>query len=188
MQESITLWEGFIRCSGGAIRPDKIHWYLIDFEWEDGEWFYKQPQPTDPILYVRNKKGVQEKIERVPPNKGRRTVGVQLQPDGNNQTELAYLTEQIGIWCDRAKSHRLPRHMVWTSLTTGIMRKLAYPLPATTFTKQECYDLLTPLLKVALPTVGINRHFPRLMLHAPLSVKGWALQNPYVEQGLGHLQ
>jgi len=27
MQESVTLWEGY----GGAIRPDKSHWYLNDF-------------------------------------------------------------------------------------------------------------------------------------------------------------
>ena len=33
IQSSVTYWEGFIRASGGAIVPEKLHWYLVDFEW-----------------------------------------------------------------------------------------------------------------------------------------------------------
>ena len=74
IQESVRLWEGFIRVSGGAIRPDKSHWYLIDFEWENGNWFYKKPKPEDPKLMVRNSVGEYEVIEQVDPSEGRRMV------------------------------------------------------------------------------------------------------------------
>ena len=37
MQSAVTLWEGFIRASGGALCPGKSHWYLIDFEWSHGD-------------------------------------------------------------------------------------------------------------------------------------------------------
>ena len=55
-------------------------------------------------------------------------------------------------------------------------------------TKKECATLFSPLLKVALPTISINRHFPRVMVHAPLSMNGLAVPNIYVEQGIQHLQ
>jgi hypothetical protein len=188
IQESVRLWEGFIRVSGGAIRPDKSHWYLVDFDWNNGNWSYKKPQKEDPPLMVRNSVGEFEEIERVDPSEARRTVGVRLAPDGNNVQELEYLHEQIAVWCDKMKSSRLPRSLVWMSFTTRILTKLLFSLPATTFTSQECYDLMTPLLEVALPTIGVNRHFPRVMIHALLSCLGLAIPEFYVEQGLQQLQ
>jgi hypothetical protein len=37
IQLSLTAWEGGIRATGGAIKPRKSHWYLIDFEWKEGK-------------------------------------------------------------------------------------------------------------------------------------------------------
>jgi hypothetical protein len=31
MQSSLTAWEGGIRATGGAIIPEKSHWYLVEF-------------------------------------------------------------------------------------------------------------------------------------------------------------
>ena len=59
MQASVTLWEGFIRASGGALRPEKSHWYLVDFEWDQGNWTYVQSTPSDPVLTVRTHLGEQ---------------------------------------------------------------------------------------------------------------------------------
>ena len=38
MQATVEEWEGGIMASGGAIVPNKSHWYLIDFHWDNGEW------------------------------------------------------------------------------------------------------------------------------------------------------
>ena len=114
-------------------------------------------------------------------------VGVRLAPDGNNEEERLYLISVILNWIDKAKSHRLPRHLVWLSLTTGVMKKLCYPLPATTFTQAECYEIMSPLISAALPYIGVNRFFPRVMVHAPLAMQGLALPDIYVEQAIGHL-
>ena len=160
----------------------------MDFAWQDGLWSYKAEQDNNPPLCVRNHLGLFEPIQRIATTTAIRTVGVRIAPDGNNKEELTYLKEQIGIWTDRARSSRLPKSLVWLSLTTGILQKIAFPLSATTFTKKECYDLLTPLLATALPTIGINRTFPWAMIHAPLSRQGLALPNTYIKQGICHLQ
>ena len=161
---------------------------MIDFEWREGNWFYKKPQKGDPKLMVRNHCGEYEEIEQVDPSEGRRTVGVRLPPDGNNVEQFDYIMEEVKKWCDKMKSSRLPRALVWTSFITRILTKLVYALPATTFTRQQCYNLMSPLLKVALPTIGVNRHFPRVMVHGPLTCLGLSAPDFYVEQGLYQLQ
>jgi len=149
MQEAVTLWEGFTRASGGAIRPDKSHWYLVDFKWKDGCWKYADTFPSPSPLQVKDNEGNLQTIEQVDINDARRTVGVRLAPDGNNGAEYKHLQEVIADWTDKAKSSRLPRSLVWTGLTSGLMRKLAFPLPATTFSKKECEELVKPLFEVA---------------------------------------
>ncbi len=59
-----------------TIRSDKSHWYRIDFKWQHGQWQYKQPQDANPPLVVRDSYGQEKGIERIPPKKGRSTVGV----------------------------------------------------------------------------------------------------------------
>ena len=44
MQEALTAWEGGIRATGGAIEPEKSHWYLSDFVWQHRTWRYATVQ------------------------------------------------------------------------------------------------------------------------------------------------
>jgi hypothetical protein len=41
LQQAIDTWEGGLKVAGGALVPEKTFWYLIDFEWKNGEWSYK---------------------------------------------------------------------------------------------------------------------------------------------------
>ncbi len=40
MQWALDTWGGMIRATGGALIPEKMFWYAINFEWRDGEWNY----------------------------------------------------------------------------------------------------------------------------------------------------
>jgi hypothetical protein len=43
MQEAMDLWSGGVKATGGAIRPDKSFWWLIDFQWHrSGKWCFKR--------------------------------------------------------------------------------------------------------------------------------------------------
>ena len=33
MQEALTLWEGVLSATGGALVPEKSFWYLVAFKW-----------------------------------------------------------------------------------------------------------------------------------------------------------
>ena len=40
MQDMVDMWEGGIRAMVGAIVPEKSHWYLVNFKWENDTWRY----------------------------------------------------------------------------------------------------------------------------------------------------
>ena len=90
MQDSLTAWEGGLRATGGAIVPEKSHWYLIDFVWQDGFWRYVSLEETNFGLYVRDCDGNSKKIERLAASDARRTLGVRLAPDGTTTKRFGF--------------------------------------------------------------------------------------------------
>jgi len=48
-----------------------------------------------------------------------------------------------------------------------VLRKLEYPLVATTLTRTECNMIMNPILTAGLPAAGLTRTFPRAMVHGP---------------------
>jgi hypothetical protein len=44
MQQAVDAWEAGIRAGGGAIVPEKSHWYLIDYKWANGIWTFAKDE------------------------------------------------------------------------------------------------------------------------------------------------
>jgi len=40
MQQSLQLWHGLLKATGGELVPDKCFLYLIDFKWVNNRWQY----------------------------------------------------------------------------------------------------------------------------------------------------
>jgi len=73
------------------------------------------------------------------------------------------------------------------SLRGSILRKMAYPLAVTTFTEQQCAELMKPILGVGLPKIGCVRSMPRAVVHGPLNRAGLNIPNLYTEQAVTQL-
>ena len=65
MQATLNTWEGGIRASGGAIVPDKSHWYLIDFKWQNGCWSYATEAETPGDVSVKDSTGERRNLKRL---------------------------------------------------------------------------------------------------------------------------
>lgn len=53
LQESITSWGKKLIATGGALKPSKCFYYLIDFDWDDdGTWKYKRLSDEDLEMYA----------------------------------------------------------------------------------------------------------------------------------------
>jgi hypothetical protein len=99
-------------------------------------------------------------LEQLEVWEGRRTLGVRLAPDGNNQEEYKYLKEQCDEWADRMRSGMLPKKYTWQAFTTTILAKLSYALPATTMSRKECEAVTRRLVYTTLSKSGVNAHIP----------------------------
>jgi len=187
LQESVDDWEGGIRVTGGAIVPEKSHWYLIDFKWTQDSWKYKTEKEAPAELFVRDTTGQRIKLERLEPSDARRTLGVRLAPDGNQNDQQQFMTQMANSWADRIRTGYLPKHLVWQSLLTTIMKTLEYPLLATSFSEKQCTEITSQLLQVGLSRSAIMRNFPRTLVFAPLEYKGLALPNLWSTQNFSHV-
>jgi hypothetical protein len=93
MQTLLNEWEGGLRAAGGASKPTKSFWYLIDFERRNMGWQYAEDMEYD--LQVRQSKGTMVELERVQCSEARRTLGVQLVPDGNMKAQFDHMLKQV---------------------------------------------------------------------------------------------
>ena len=187
LQASANFWEASLRASGGALSPAKCHWYLIDHRWVNGQWRLVSPSDLPATLRIRSPSGRVVPIERVAPTEARKTLGVWTAPNGSMAAEYKYLEGKIKHWTERIRVRRLPHHLVWLSLQTGIFKTLTYPLAATTFTDTECRSLCSPLLQIGLSRSHIVRSMPRAVVHGPTATGGFAVPDLYVEQAVAHL-
>jgi hypothetical protein len=101
LQQSLTAWEGGIRTTGGAIVPEKSHWYLIEFGWKDGTAYYKPASNTTGTLQVRNADGTLQTLRKLEPWEAERTLGIRLAPDGNMDSQMKYMTEKASAWAEK---------------------------------------------------------------------------------------
>ena len=97
------------------------------------------------------------------------------------------MRDQAIAWADNIRHGRLDRPTAWTAFRWTITKTLEYPLPATSLTAQECTHILDPALKAALPAAGINRHFPRAIVHGPQLYGGLQVPHLYQSQGIKHI-
>ena len=187
LQQALDIWEGTLHATGGAIGPAKTKWWAISFAWKKGEWSYESIENSPATLSVRDPKGVQTQLERLPASSAIRMLGVRLAPDGNNKAELAYLRSIAKQWAERIRNGHLPHHLAWQSLQSSILRTLQYPLPATTFSKQDAELIMQDLLPAALNALGLSSKFPRDVIHGPKRFQGIQIPHIYTAQGVAQI-
>jgi hypothetical protein len=85
-------------------------------------------------LRVRGCDGNVTALERLSVSDARRTLGVKLAPDGNDQSQFQKPLDSAKTWQEQIRAGHLLRKLAWESMTTTILRTLHYPLPATTLT------------------------------------------------------
>ena len=187
LQHSLNAWQGGIHASGGAIVPEKSHWYLIDFSWSNGKPSYKPTSSLPVQLVVKDSAGVLQPLRQLEPWEAERTLGVRLAPDGNMLAQASYMVQQAVEWSDKIRVGSFNRALMSQALVTTIMKSLEYVLPATTLSKTQCDQIMAPILKYCLPRIGVVRSFPRALVHAVPTYHGLNLPKLYWLQGFYHI-
>jgi len=68
-----------------------------------------------------------------------------------------------------------------------VLWKLVYPLVTTTFTQQQCTEIMQPILAQGLPLAGFIQSFPKAIVHGPWQWGRLNIPNLYMEQLISHI-
>lgn len=86
MQRSLYMWGDLLTSTGGALKPEKCFWYLVDYEFKDGEWIYTDT--VDWELLVPLPDGSEEPIQQYDVHHCEKTLGVWSSPSGEEGSQL----------------------------------------------------------------------------------------------------
>ena len=101
MQNSLTMWHGLLCATGGKLVLDKCFWYMVDFKWQNKQWKYKTSTELPGKIHVTINQNKRITIPRLETSEARRTLGVRLVLDGNDETEAQYLQEVAVEWAKK---------------------------------------------------------------------------------------
>ena len=188
MQASVDDWEGGICATGGAIVPEKSHWYLVSFDWTGSDWKYSSTAHTPYEVTVRNADGIRIPLPRMESSEATMTLGVFLAPDGNNNAAVDHLRNKTEEWRDQIRSSHLQKYEAWYALTSTIWKSIEYPLPALTMTYKECAYIMAPAKEGGLSKSRICQKLPLEAVHGPLRYQGLGLNHIKITQEVSHLE
>ena len=188
LQNAVTAWEEALRVTGGSLAPHKSYWTPITPKPTRDARSSDQYDTAGLRLWMRDKSGNKQEVEKLRMDEARTMLGVNLSADGNNRSQVQRMTDAAIQWQEAVRVGRLNRSDAWIGLRTTILKTLEYPLAATTLTKQECKSIMAKVLDVSLPAGGVWRHMPRAVVHGPIDQMGLGIPDLYVVQGSQHIR
>jgi len=95
-QLELEKWSCLLNATGGALKPEKCFWYLIDYECIDGDWRYADLAPRE--MVITNPDGSTSPITQEHVTSSKKTLGIHDSPSGGNSTHLSHIKEKVRTW------------------------------------------------------------------------------------------
>ena len=185
LQAAIDSWNGFLRVSGGALKPEKCYWYFTRFRWDDGIWSLAMDTP--PPITISTDNNIRAEIIYKKPTESTKAVGVWQDIVGSSTEQVKAIIKKIRSTYQALDKYPVPRHLVWLGLRQSLWKSIEYVLPATTMSKEDAGLIAKELYRPLLPKLGCNRNFPLALRYNPSWLMGLGLYDPFIEQGLSKL-
>ena len=87
----VDTWEGTLRATGEALRPDKSYWYMIDCQHTGNRWLYRSITQIPSDITVKVSDGSRQPLLRLEPNKAKETLGIFVSVNGNAKDQILHL-------------------------------------------------------------------------------------------------
>jgi hypothetical protein len=156
-------WSCLLKATGGALKPGKCWWYLLDYTYKDGEWTYTDLVPRD--LLMTNPNGMKSAIKQEEVTTSKKTLGIYDAPAGGNEGHLDYIISKATTWINRMANGHLPiqivrvayRHQLWPGLRYGLGIMTNKIEPAATLLDKVNYKTLNVLGVLRNVTKGLRK-------------------------------
>ena len=135
-QSMAIIWCNSLWATGGALRPEKCWWYLVQFRWVGSKWKYCSIDDQPAELIVPDCNEIPTTVERIEYIVPKRTLGVRIAADGSMDGEFHYLRQKSIEWAGKLKKAFLYRSEANLAIMTTISKTWLYPLQCTTFSEK----------------------------------------------------
>ncbi len=139
-QEALLAWGCLLISSGGALKPEKCHFYLMGFECRDGEWHCVDLE-SELDMEVPQPDGSMAAISQLPIRESRKTLGIFTNPAGACEKQVDVMQDKIQTWTFRLKNGNLPAKWAWVSYFNQLWPRLRYGLGVNASPLEEIVDL-----------------------------------------------
>jgi hypothetical protein len=181
-------WERALFSTGGAINFSKGFWFVFHLKWKSGVAYLTAPPPSVQLALTEGNNF--ENPVQVPHKSfydTYRTLGVHISPSGDTKASFQVLLAKATDYQTKIAASKLPKEAALLSYNVYLLPKLGYPLPALTFTEEQCHALQSPTLMAFLPKIQLNHHIARSIVYGSLTYGGLGIKNLYSIQSLGQL-
>jgi hypothetical protein len=118
-------------------------------------------------------------MERLAPSTARRTLGVIMAPDGSSKDQIKTSLSKALVFLGKIKHSNLSKQAKWTAITSLLEPEVYYPLMATMCNKKDFDKIDRPIVRAKCSALGLNKHFPRAIIHGPLEYGGMAIPTSF---------
>ncbi|CAJ1933467.1 unnamed protein product [Cylindrotheca closterium] len=110
--KALQWWSNGVRLTGGAIRPDKSFWYLINFKWNSqlGVWQFRKKRDFKPSLLptgmseiaveLDDLDGTSVHLKWLEADESAKTLGILMSPCSNSKAQLVVMQGKAKAWAD----------------------------------------------------------------------------------------
>jgi hypothetical protein len=88
-QLELEHWSCLFNTMGGALKPEKCFWYLLDYVCEEGQWMYAKMTPQEMLITILD--GTTSPIKQEKVTDLKKTLGIHDSPSGGNAAHLFYI-------------------------------------------------------------------------------------------------
>ena len=101
---------------------------------------------------MRDKDGIIKPLDRFEPSIAKETLGVHIAMDGNWRTQKTVLMNISKRFATQMQSSQMDKKEAWYAFTVSFMKKIEYPMHATSLTFNDWEEIMQP----ALPPSSIS--------------------------------
>jgi len=169
-------WCKYSFCAGGMINASKCFWQLIKPTQcpNTGKIIYSTAAecPGEVVLKFPDDEDIQDVIPRYEPSVANRTLGARLAPDGNVHAEIKSRYDKAKQWSVSLRKAQLSNADCWVAYRSCVCSAVSYPLLGQQCTVEDLSKTQGVMDQIACHALGLNEHFPRALLHGPVSLGG----------------
>ena len=168
--------------SGGAMRPEKCYWSLVDFKFVAGKWKYIKFEEFEGVIQVKDTNNQYQIVKRKDIHTAREGLGIYVTPNGTMTKQLKKTSAKVTKWSERLKTSFLNCKESYIGAKTTIFKTIEYILPGTTFTELQCRQLERILYKHLMGKLQLSSKLPLEYKFGPHKFQGAALMEIFILQ------